>query len=458
MTLSAIFGIVGRMGTMTRNFGQTLVDDDREAGMFRVNRAALTSEEVLAEERRLIFEKCWIYIGHESEIPNPNDYVRRNVLGRPIIFIKGADGVVRVFYNVCPHRGAQVCRQDQGNGKRFTCFYHSWTFTSSGDLVTLPDAEGYGPGFERSEHGLTPVPRFESYRGFWFLNYDVNAISLLKYLGEACDYIDLIVDQSESGSMRVLPGCNKHVIKANWKLIIENSSDAYHALPLHQTYWAYTKVLGGGLQTDDVVHILPRHLGNGHVIMEGDAPYGRPIARWDPIYGEDAKAPIEATRARLVEKWGEEHARRMSDTFRNLLIFPNLILNDITAITIRYFEPESSTSMRIHAWALAPIEEQDKEIERRVDSFTVFIGPAGFAMPDDIEALESCQLGYGAQAGAPWNDISRGMARVPESLDELQMRIFWRAWAAYMDGVPIPEVTEYPETPVPVAALSAHGS
>ncbi len=106
---------------------------------FRVKRTAMTSEEVFRAELAKVFGRTWLYLGHESEIPNPGDFVRRPVGGRPLFMVRGAKtGAVNVFHNTCTHRGAVVCRVDKGTSKVFQCFYHAWTFDSEGRLVGVP--------------------------------------------------------------------------------------------------------------------------------------------------------------------------------------------------------------------------------------------------------------------------------------------------------------------------------
>ena len=85
---------------------QPLIIDDKAGNVFRVHRSAMTSPEVLDLERKRLFDKCWLYLGHESEVPNAGDYRRRKVGGRPLFFVRASDGQVRVFYNTCRHRGA----------------------------------------------------------------------------------------------------------------------------------------------------------------------------------------------------------------------------------------------------------------------------------------------------------------------------------------------------------------
>ena len=414
-----------------------LIIDDRRRGIFRVHRSTMTSMELFQLERERVFNRCWIYLGHESEVENPGDYRRRTVAGRPLFFVRGIDGKIRVFLNSCPHRGALICRHDTGNAQVLQCFYHAWSFNTSGELIGLPGEDAYGPYFDRSELSLKEPPRVDSYRGFYFVSFNPHVEDLVTYLAGARDYLDLIVDQSEEG-MRVVPGSNRYSTKANWKLLAENSLDSYHLVPTHQTYVDYIASLGTD-DSGDTLDARPpgvaRSLGNGHCVSENIARNGRPIAHWHPLFGEEAIEPIARVRRRLVEKYGEERARLMADTSRNLLIYPNLIINDVVAITIRYFEPVAPDEMDVTAWHLVPREEADTVLATRLDSYLTFFGPGGFATPDDVEALESCQAGFRASE-LEWSDISRGMLRpTPHTSDELQMRGFWRQWHANMLGL-----------------------
>ena len=412
---------------------QPLVLDDIKGDVFHVHRSAMTSPDVLEMERRRVFDRCWLYLGHESEVPNAGDYRRRKVGGRPLFFIRASDGEIRVFYNTCRHRGALVCRNDQGNGEIFQCFYHAWTYNSRGDLIGVPDEEGYADGFNKADLSLLSPPKVDSYRGFIFVCYDPQAMDLTSYLAGATEFIDLVADQSEAG-MRVIPGSNQYSIKANWKLLVENSFDNYHVGPTHKTYIDYQTSLG--------VKILPQSerwseaysLGNGHAVMEFAATAGRPTARWSPLFGEDTKEGIEALRARLVERHGEERTVRMADRSRNLLIFPNLYIIDVAGLTLRTFWPVAHDEIEIQAWEMVPSEANEQSLRTRLDSFLTFLGPGGFATPDDSEALETCQAGFGASE-VEWSDVSRGMhIERPQSIHELQLRTFWRQWHAHLQN------------------------
>lgn len=408
---------------------QPLVVEDTDRQTFRVHRSAMTSAGIHRAEIERVFGHSWLYVGHESEIPNKGDFVRRKVAGRPIFMVRGAkSGNVNVFHNSCTHRGALVCRQDSGNSKVFQCFYHAWTFDSEGRLSGVPDREAYSQGLDFDQLALARVARVEPYRGFVFASFDPDIVDLATWLAGAKDYIDLIVDGC-GGAVEVIKGTNEYSFDANYKLLVENSADGYHAQSTHDTYFKYLVSLGTDLQGGVIGQAVT--LGNGHAVIEYSAPWGRPVAKWEPLFGEDAKVEIDRLRAELVERFGEERARKMCEVNRNLIIYPNLIINDIMAVTIRtMFSPEPDR-VDVTAWELAPTDEVPSLRDRRLDSFLTFLGPGGFATPDDIEALESCQQGFTA-GGVEWNDISRGMGRGPLANDEEQMREFWRRWQQQM--------------------------
>lgn len=412
----------------------SMILDDRERGIFRVKRSAMTSDAVWALERERIFDHCWLYIGHDSEIQAPGDFVRRKVAGRPLIFVRDRDGVVRALYNSCTHRGARVCRQDAGNAKSFQCFYHAWTFATDGRLVGIPDREGYSECIDPADLRLRSVISLESYRDFWFVCFDAEAEPLTDYLAGAREYLDLVADQGRDG-MRVLPGSHQYACNANWKLMVENSVDGYHGAPLHHTYFAFLASQGD----DDGAKALRSgdarayDLGNGHAVVDYPAPFPRAIARWHPIFGEQARDEIQAIRDELEQRCGAERAYRMAETCRNLLIYPNLLVLDVAGLTIRTVWPVRPDYMELSGYALAPREEGPARLQRRLENFNLFLGPGGLATPDDIEALEACQEGFAATA-EDYSDMSRGMRRDAATVDELQMRAFWREWHANLLG------------------------
>ncbi|GLZ08140.1 aromatic-ring-hydroxylating dioxygenase subunit alpha [Actinomadura sp. NBRC 104412] len=414
------------------------IRDERDPNAFLVQRSVFVDDAVLAREREAIFNRCWIYVGHESEIPNPNDFVARTVAGRPVLFTRDKEGHVHVLYNACTHRGAEVCRERRGNTRRFRCFYHSWSFSTDGRLVAMPDEEGYPEGFDREAHRLRGPARVESYRGFCFMNVHADAEPLDEYLAGAKYYLDLTADQSATG-MVVTPGAHEYSIKANWKLLVENSFDGYHAIPVHKTYLDVQRARGDEIAGNTSTDWKQSHaydLGNGHAVTVKEAPWGRPIARWKPSMGADTKPIIEESYRRLVEVHGEERAAEIANLDFNMHIFPNLVVNNIMAVIIRTFYPLTPGLLHVNAWSLAPPEESPAARRVRNESFLSFLGPAGLATPDDNEALESCHRGYASDPGEGWSDVSRGMDfPEPRNWDELQMRTFWRRWSDLVEGM-----------------------
>lgn len=403
--------------------------DNRDDSRFLVPRRAFVDDAVLEREYEAIFSRCWLYLGHASELPDPGSFLTRTVAKRPILFNRDKDGEFRAFFNVCPHRGAVVCRERKGKARAFMCMYHGWTFGADGHLKSLPGSAGYRDDFKADpQKQLTAVPRLERFGDFFFINFSKKGEGLADYLADAGDYLKLVSEHSNSG-MAVVGGTQEYSIRGNWKLLAENSVDGYHAASTHATYLDYLKNANGALGATPLEG-TGHNLRNGHAVVEYTAPWGRPIANWVPLWGEQGKSEIDAIYNELSSRLGDERANRLARQNRNMIIFPNLVVNDIMAITVRTFFPLKPDYMEVNAWALAPVEESDWLRKYRLFNFTEFLGPGGFATPDDVEAIEKCQTGYGAAADAPYNDISKGMSRKDGVSfdDELQMRCFWREW------------------------------
>ncbi len=402
---------------------------DPSRGHFKVARRAFVEPEIRDLEMERIFGHCWLYIAHESEVPKANDFVTRTVAGRPILFLRDREGAAHAYLNICPHRGATVCREKRGSAKSFQCIYHGWVFGADGRLLDQPGKECFAPNFNQDgSANLVPVPQLDQYRGFWFFNLDAQAPPLADYLAGAKDYIDKVVDQSEAG-MRVIGGTQEYSIRGNWKLMAENSIDIYHGPNLHPTYIDYLQSTTGSVAPMDGTGGHAYDLGNGHGVVEYRGPWGRPVARWIPAWGESGKQEIDGIRARLTERFGPERAKRLSENSFNMLIFPNLVINDIMSITIRTFQPVTPGYMTLTAHCIGPSEESGSFLERRINNFIEFLGPAGFATPDDIEAIETAQNSYASYSEAGWNDVSKGMPLPQQGwMDEGPIRAFWTEW------------------------------
>ena len=406
---------------------------DPAQNSFKVARRNFVDRDIWQAEKDRIFEKCWLYLGHGSELAKPGDFLTRVVAGRSILFTRDAKGDVRALLNTCPHRGAQVCRERKGNAKSFQCFYHGWVFGGDGRLRSQPGEAAYAEGFkDRPTSSMQPPPRFESYRDFYFVCFDLKIQPLSDYLAGAKEYLDVICDQSDTG-MTIVPGAQEYSMRANWKLLTENSIDGYHAATTHATYFDYLLNSTGGFDMAHGMGGISIDLGNGHAVLEYNAPWGRPVAQWIPAWGEEGKAETERLFQDLVTRFGEARANRIAKKNRNLFIFPNLIVNDIMAVTVRTYYPQAPDYLLINAWALAPVGESGWARKYRLYNFLEFLGPGGFATPDDAEALEHCQRGFSNAKDVKWNDISKGMGKDVASYDdELQMRAFWTQWNKLM--------------------------
>jgi nitrite reductase/ring-hydroxylating ferredoxin subunit len=203
---------------------------------FSVLRRSWGDEEVLEREMQTIYRRCWLFLAHESEVPEPGDYVTRKMGRDPVIVARGEDGQVRVFLNTCRHRGVPLCRSDQGNSSHYRCSYHGWTFTNRGELrgVTFM-RDVFGKGLDRSKLGLFQPAQVDSVHGLVFATWDHEAPPLRTYLGDLVWYLDAIMGKFDGG-MEVVGTPVRNIFQANWKVEGENfSGDGYHTMVTHAT-------------------------------------------------------------------------------------------------------------------------------------------------------------------------------------------------------------------------------
>ena len=192
-------------------------------------------QEIFALERDRLFSRAWVFLAHESEIPSPGDYVVRRVLADSFIVVRDESGAVRVMFNMCLHKGMQVCRAEMGNASHFRCPYHAWTYRNDGRLAGLPfHAEAYGgdEGLVRQGQALLSAPSTDSYNGLIFISLRDDAPPLRDWLGDFAFYLDLYTRQSPAGVE--LRGPQRWRVRANWKIGAENfAGDSYHTPHTH---------------------------------------------------------------------------------------------------------------------------------------------------------------------------------------------------------------------------------
>ena len=134
---------------------------------------------------------------------------------------------------------------------------------------------------------------------------------------------------------------------------------------------------------------------------------GPPVAQWIPPFGEAARPKIEDVKRSLIERLGAERAERVAEHQRNLIVFPNLVINDNIGLSVRTVFPTAPDRLTAYIWALGTRNEDPLLRKVRLDNYLTFVGPGGFATPDDFEAFALCQRGNDHAPGG-WSDISKG--------------------------------------------------
>ena len=224
---------------------------------------------------------------------------------------------------------------------------------------------------------------------------------------------------------------------------------------MHSTFFDYIASYGQGGEVHP--ESVARDLGCGHATIEFVSPQPKPVAHWHPLFGEEARDELAAIEHEVIERLGPERAERVCHSGRLLVIFPNLVIADGPGVAIRTWWPVAVDSLEQTQWAVALASDTPEQVARRVDMFVTFLGPAGFASPDDFEALEACQEGYETVDELEWSDISRGMHREKATMFyELQVRTYWRAWLARMQGRK-PGRVEVERDPAEAAAAAVSG-
>lgn len=221
----------------------TLLDDhqrqshprlvDHEKGL--ISREIFSDPEIYKLELDRIFGRAWLFMCHESQIPNPGDFFQTYLGEARVLVTRTKSGTVEVLLNTCAHRANTICKADSGNASSFMCTYHGWTYNLEGKLVGVPgDKELYGSSVDREQFSLRKAAQVGSYRGFVFATLDPTAPPLTEFLGPQGRYI---IDKfANLGDMHVTPGIIKHRMRCNWKVAVENDEDYYHPGITHASY------------------------------------------------------------------------------------------------------------------------------------------------------------------------------------------------------------------------------
>lgn len=418
---------------------------DLERGL--VPRGIFGDAETYRLEQERIFGRCWLLLGHDTQIPNPGDYFTTRMGETPVIVCRDTNGTISGLINSCRHRGNAVTRNDAGNARTFTCPYHGWCYdlqgkrVDPGSLVGLPGHDTYYDGaLDLTQWGLVHVPRIDAYRGLIFGSLDPEAVSLEEYLGEMRWGIDLIFDRAD---LAVIPGVPRWRIPCNWKLPSDNAAgDNAHVEITHRAaLMSYNKILGvpapltGAKQPGFTIlssygHSMNCQTGRatrgGVVDTEG---FKRLVAAGEWWRGNPA----------TVERVGPVNAK----VFRyNGNLFPNLFFIDRHFFLRNPLGP-GKTDLRAIAFYDRNAPPEIQTVERR--GAWSKLGPAGVIEQDDAENWEQSTLGASI-AQLESNDFNYSMGigtgtfvddgttppRIDSMINEHGPLWFYRTWADAM--------------------------
>ncbi|MFF3404465.1 Rieske 2Fe-2S domain-containing protein [Streptomyces sp. NPDC002659] len=408
---------------------RTLIEPDRIHG------SLYTNAEVFSHELARIWYREWVFVAHESELPESGDYVTRNVGRQPVVITRGEEGVIRVLLNRCSHRANLLCQDEKGSSHSFRCPYHGWTFTNSGELVGVPFRNGYGKTPIREKLALSRAPRVGSYKGFIFASLSPSGPALMEHLGNAAEAIDRLVDLSPDGEVELTAGWLKHKVSANWKMAVENQVDGYHPRFVHDSLFSAAKYQVRELCTDSSSALVRDH-GNGHTELDFRPEYRKEGTSfiW---FGRASEAKFPEYVERMVRRYGAERSRQLlMDGPPHVMIFPNLFLAEMNLLVIEPIGP-SLTVQRQTSVLLKGAPEINRRAMRQTEGA---MGPGGLLIPDDCEMMERNQVGLTAMS-PEWLTLSRGMHReysdedgslASNVTDETAQRGIWKKYLETM--------------------------
>ncbi|KQX18676.1 MULTISPECIES: aromatic ring-hydroxylating oxygenase subunit alpha [unclassified Sphingomonas] len=376
----------------------TLVRDDR------VLTPMYTDAAIFEEEMDRIFKNTWVWVAHASDVPTGNTFKTSYVGRERVIVTRDKQGQIHTLLNRCRHRAATVCEKRKGKASVFVCPYHGWSYDVDGKLRKVPHIAGYGEGLDTDELGLVSL-RTEEYNGMIFATYRDDIEPLVDFLGPAKKWIDLFMKQGGGYGVKTL-GEHRFRFPGNWKIQLENTTDAYHFPIVHKTFLDSLDaeaenvfdVLGQGGWVED--------LGNGHSVMvmipdlidledNLDAPIPQ---RFEELAAELAAEGMPDDQVRRV-------VRAVGGSGFNLNMFPNIACS---MAFFRVLRPVSVDETEITHVAIGMDGGPVPANRMRLRLHEHFQGPMGFGTPDDAEGWERVQRG--ANAGEDlWIMVNRGV-------------------------------------------------
>lgn len=412
----------------------------------RVHRDVYLDSEIFALEMERIFGRAWVYIGHDSQVPNPGDYVTTTIGDQSIVISRHSDSKVYVLHNRCGHRGAKVLNEERGNANQFRCLYHGWAYAPNGELQAVPLPDLYPPGFDLSDPrlGMALVARADAYRGFLFASLSKEGPSLLDHLGRATGLIDQLVNRAPEGEVELAGGQLRYEIGGNWKLQAENLADQYHVPFGHES-----TASRDGFQ-------FQRRTGEGgtraRVLGEDGNPYLQESGTWAWPRGFNANGAMhfdgsqsgpvwDEYRRRMVRAYGEDRAAGyLRVKHHNALLYPNLDLH-MLGMLVRVIRPIAVDRTEITIYPVRLKGAPDEMLRDVIKLANITHSATSLIQTDDVESFERCQSGL-ASRGTEWIDFVRGAGRDEQDLEwgghygpitsEIGMRNQHRAWLDYM--------------------------
>ena len=414
-----------------------------------VHRDVYVSEEVFQLEMEHMFPNSWVYVGHDSQVPNPGDYFGTTIGTQPVLLVRHTDGKVHVLHNRCPHKGTRITSETCGNtGKFFRCPYHAWSFKTDGSLLAIPLKKGYeNTGFEQSHAapGMAPVRHIRNYRGFVFAKINDGGLDFEEFFGESLSSFDNMVDRSPVGQLKVAGGVLRYMHNCNWKMLVENQTDTCHPMVAHEssagTAVEVWKKAPPGTKKPMAVEIIAPFM----------SPYeffeNMGIRIWDNGHGHTGVhhsihsdySAVPGYFDKMTAAYGEARAKAILDENRhNTVYFPNIMIKGPIQL-LRQFKPIAANKTLVESWTFQLVDAPDMLLERTLMYNRLINAPTSIVGHDDLEMYERAQEGLHSN-GNEWVNLQRLYS--PDEAEqtnvaingtsEWPMRHQFRAWAKFM--------------------------
>jgi ethylbenzene dioxygenase subunit alpha len=406
-----------------------------------LDRRIFWDEEIYQQELERLFARAWLFVAHESQVPEPGDFVTTYMGQDSVIVARHADRSIRVFLNSCPHRGNRICFADRGHARRFTCNYHGWAFGTDGALLGMHEEAHYEGWIDKSQWGLAQA-RVDRYKGLVFATFDAHAPTLGEFLGDYRWYLDTILDQTPAGT-EFIGGCVKNMFDANWKFGAENfAGDALHASWTHDSGG---RAMTGGIPVNQIMPVDPQSFhanANGHG-WEGGLDGIGVLAGMGSMRPEIIEYYMDL-RPRMAERLGELRASRIFGSVISANVFPNFSYLPCLS-TMRVWLPKGPRRFELRAWTLVNRDAPQAVKDAIRDVCMQTFSPSGVMEMDDGENWENAtkanegvvtrrqRLHYGLRPNTSRRDdpdlpgnISRPMYNDSNQL------AFYRRWLDFM--------------------------